>query len=101
MPSYPINAADGLCVAAAQVAALCTLVKCGLQCGLTKAAPRAVAAEHASTTHIECGGWASFPAEDLRPRPHLRDMWRLRTPRRYVSSARVGGPDGCEEVPDP
>ena len=60
MPSYPINAADGLCTAAAQAAALCNLVKRGLQCDLTKATPRTAAAEHASTTRIECGGWASL-----------------------------------------
>ena len=48
-----------------------------------KAAPRAAAAEHASTTRIECGGWASLPAEDscLSLYPHLRDTWRLLTPR--------------------
>ena len=28
-------------------------------------------------------------------------MWWLRTPQRYVSSTRVGGLDGREEVPDP
>ena len=37
--------------------------------------------------------------EDSRPR--LWDTWRLRTPRRYVSSTRVGGSDWREEVPDP
>src|SRR6185369_2879529 len=72
------------------------------QRGLTKAAPRAAAAEHASTTCFECGGWASLPAEDSRPRLRLRDTWRPRTPpRRYVDSTCVGGPDGRGEVSDP
>ena len=104
MPSYPFNAADGLCVDAAHAAALCTSVICGLQRGLTKAAPRAAAAEHASTTCIECGGWVSLPAEDSRPclRLRLQDTWRPRTsPRRYIGSTRVGGPDRRGEVPDP
>ena len=35
-----------------------------------------MAAEHASTTRIECGGWASLPVEDSRPRLRLRDTWR-------------------------
>ena len=102
VPSYPFNTADGLCADAAHAAALCTSVICGLQYGLTKAAPRAAAAEHDSTTRIECGGWANLPAEDSRPRLRLRDTWRPRTPpRRYIGSMRVGGPDGRGEVPDP
>ena len=54
-------------------------------------------AEHASSHRIECGGWASLPAESARSSPRyvlpghvagpdppaegylLRDMWRLRT----------------------
>ena len=64
------------------------------------AAPRAAAAELASTTRIESGGWASLPAEDSRPR--LWDTWRPRAPpRRYIGSTRVGGPDGRGEVPNP
>ena len=64
-----------------------------------KSCPGPCAAEHASTTRIECGGWASLPAEDSRPR--LRETWRPWTPpRRYTGSTRVGGPDGREEVPD-
>src|SRR6185436_1879154 len=67
---------------------------------MTKAVPRAAAAEHASTTRIECDGWASLPAEDSRPR--LRDTWRPRTPpRRYAGSTHVGGPEGRGEAPDP
>jgi len=94
VPSHPFNAADGLCADAAQAATLCTSVIRGLQCDLTKAAPRAAAAEHASTTRMECGGWTSLPVEGPHPRPRLRDTWRLRTPRRYVGSMHVGGPDG-------
>ena len=30
------------------------------------------AAEHASGSCIECGGWASLPAEDSCPRPRTR-----------------------------
>ena len=75
-PSYPFNAVDGLCADAAHAAALCTSVICGLQCGLTKAVPCAAAAEHASNTRIECGGWASLLAEDSRPLLRLRDTWR-------------------------
>ena len=57
-------------------------------------------AEHASTTRIECGGWASLPAEDSRLRQ--RDTWRPRTPPgRYIGSTRMGGPDRRGEVPDP
>ena len=102
MPSYPFNAADGLCADAAHAAAMCTSVIRGLQWGLSKAAPRAAAAENASTTRIECGGWASLPAEDSRPRLRLRDTWRSRTPPRWcIGSTRVGGPDGRGEISDP
>ena len=69
MPSYPFNAADELCAGAAQAAALCTLVIRGAQRGLLKAVPRALAAEHASTIRIKCGGWASPPCGGLAPVP--------------------------------
>ena len=92
VPSYPINAADGLCAGAA---ALCILVTRDAQWGLTKAAPRAVVAEHASTTSIECDERASLPAEGSRTNPRLRDTWRLRTPTQYGRSG------WTQEVPDP
>jgi len=92
VPSYPINAADGLCAGAA---ALCILVIRDAQWGLTKAAPRAVVAEHASTTSIECGRQVSLPAEGSRSNPCLRDTWRLRTSTQYGRSG------WTQEVPDP
>ena len=92
MPSYPINETDGLCAGAV---ALCILVTRDAQWGLTKAAPRAVVAEHASATSIECDERASLPAEGSRMNPRLRDTWRLRTPTRYER------PGWSQEVPDP
>ena len=47
-------------------------------------------------------GEGAFPAEGLRPRPRLRDMWRLRTPPEQLAEPRAhGGPDRHVEVPDP
>ena len=91
MPSYSINVADGLC---ADAAALCILVIRDAQWGLTKAAPRAVVAEHASTTSIECGGRASLPTEDVPPghvaAPDLHAAWEVR-----MDAGGLGG-FGCQ-----
>ena len=42
---------------------------------------RALVAEHASSHRIQCGGWASLPAESARTSP------------RYVPPGHVAGPD--------
>ena len=48
------------------------------------------------------GGVRELTAEGLRPHPHLRDMWRLRTPPEQLTEPRAhGGPDRHVEVPDP
>ena len=95
MPSYPFNAADGLCAGAAQAAALCTLVIRGAQGGLTKAVSHAASAEHALSNCIKCSGRASLPAEGSRSSPCLRATWRLRTP------TQCGRSGWTQEVPDP
>jgi hypothetical protein len=67
--SYPFNAAGGLCAGAAQAAALCSLVICGAQRGLTKAVSRTVVAEHAlSTTLNAVGGRVSLWKTHARSR---------------------------------
>jgi len=45
---------------------------------------------------------SKLPVEDLRPRPHLRDTWRLRiSPERRAASNAHGGPDGTRGGPGP
>ena len=74
MPSYPFNAADGLCAGAAQAAALCTLVIRGALRGLTKAVSRTAAAEHALSIALNAVGGRVFQrkacarARAFRPR---------------------------------
>ena len=79
MPSYPINAADGLCADAAQAAALCTSVIRSLQLGLTKAAPHAAESCPALTTHrvFRC----------LITSQRLTDSWPPRTVVHLVTRA--------------
>ena len=97
MPSYPFNAADGLCAGAAQAAALCTLVIRGAQRGLTKAVPRAAAAEHASTIRIKCGGWASPPYGGLAHESAPVPPGHVAAP----DPRTVRGVRAAQEVPDP
>ena len=64
---YPFNAAGGLCVGAAQAAALCSLVIRGAQRGLTKAVLRTAAAEHALSTTLNAVG-GQVPLRKTRAR---------------------------------
>ena len=97
VPSYPFNAADELCAGAAQAAALCTLVIRGAQRGLTKAVPRAAAAEHASTIRIKCGGWASPPCGGLAHEPAPVPPGHVASP----DPRTVRGVRTAQEAPDP
>jgi hypothetical protein len=79
-------------VRAAPATVLYALVTRVLQCSLTKAAPHSAVAERASTTRINCGGWASLPTEASRLRHRVRDTWRLRTPPERSAEPRLTGP---------
>jgi len=89
--SCTFNVADMHCMRTAPATELYALVTRILQCSLTKAAPRSAATERASTTRINCGGWASLPAEASRLRHRVRDTWRLRTPPERSAEPRLTG----------
>jgi len=111
MPSSPFNAADVRCARGAYGYTVhlgnsrstvrsfeLTSVICVLQCGLSKAAPRSAAAEHASTTafnavggQVSSGRLAPVSAGHVAaPDPRAECWFPVR-----------GGPDGHVEVPDP
>ena len=65
------------------------------------AAPRWPAAVASSGAGSNCL-FSMCRAADLRPRPCLRDTWRLRTPPDQLAEPRAhGGPDRHVEIPDP
>ena len=95
MPSYPFNAADGLCAAAAQAAALCTLVIRGAQRGLTKAVSRAAGQSTPCPSALNVVGARVFERKACA---------RARSSGLRGSSGPLRGKGGSgrvQEVPDP